>query len=91
MMLMHEVRGKEMPKEIVEEHVEHLKQLESRDKLVVCGPFLERHGALKVLRAVDRNEAIALAESDPFIREGIETYELLEFEYAHAGNNYLSG
>lgn len=33
---------------------------------------------------------MVLAESDPFIREGFETYELREFEYAHVGNGFLS-
>ncbi len=89
LMLMHEVRGKKMSKEIIDDHVEHLKQLDSEGKLVVCGPFLERHGVLKILKASDMEEARLIAESDPFIKYGIETYELLEFEYAHAGNGFL--
>ena len=89
-MLMHEVRCKEMTPEIIQEHIEHLKKLDSEGNLVVCGPFLERFGAVKVLKAGSIEEAKALAESDPFIREGIETYELLEFEYAHGGNRFLT-
>ncbi len=90
LMLMHEVRGKKMSTEIIEEHVEHLKQLDAEGRLVVCGPFLKRHGAVKILKATDMVEARLIAESDPFIREGIETYELLEFEDAHSGNGFLT-
>ena len=83
LMVMHEVRGR------VEEHVEHIRKLDLDGNLVVCGPFLTRYGAVKVLRASSMEEARELAEADPFIREGVETYELLEFEHGHKGNNYL--
>ena len=89
LMVMHEVRGRVMTAELVEEHVEHIRKLDLDGNLVVCGPFLTRFGAVKVLRASSMEEARELAEADPFIREGVETYELLEFEHGHKGNNYL--
>lgn len=89
LMLMHEVRDKELTPEVIKDHIEHLKQLDASGKLVVCGPFLTRYGALKILCADSMLEAKRLAEADPFIKHGYSTYELLEFRNAHAGNRYL--
>ena len=89
MMLMHEVRDKELTPKVIKEHIEHLKQLDDSSKLVVCGPFLTRYGALKILCVNSMLEAKRLAEADPFIKHGYSTYDLLEFRNANTSNNYL--
>jgi uncharacterized protein YciI len=63
-------------------HVHHLRRLSRSGHMVLCGPFQDGKGALEVLRAESRAEAIQMIEADPFIREGYyagyDVHELLE-------------
>lgn len=75
--------------EVIERHVEHLKLLEAREALVLCGPLLDYAGGMVILRAHSKEEAELLASSDPFIAEGYKTYTLYTMEVADRSNNYL--
>lgn len=74
---------------IVQKHVEFLKELDRKNQLVLCGPFTDFPGGIVILSVRDKEEAITIAESDPFISSGCKTYELRTFEVANKDNNYL--
>ncbi|MCP4448185.1 MAG: hypothetical protein GY811_23035 [Myxococcales bacterium] len=42
-----------------------------------------------IARAASENEARLIAEADPFVTSGAETYELRRWELSRRGNNHL--
>ncbi len=88
-LLMEKKQGT-LDAELLKKHVAHLKDLESRGKLKLCGPFEDNEGALQVLLARNRREAERLVRADPFISEGYYgAYELRKLLEANEGNNWL--
>ena len=79
----------ELTEQLVKDHVEHLKALDADGKLVLCGPFSDYPGGMVVFKADSYDQAILVAESDPFIAFGHKTYELRTLEVANKDNNYL--
>lgn len=75
--------------EIVKGHVEHLKDLKSQGKLVLCGPFTDFPGGMVVIEAKDLAEATEIANADPFIASGCKSFEIRTLEEANEENNYL--
>lgn len=75
--------------EVIRAHVEHIKTLDRSGKLVLCGPFLDWAGGMVVIRAGSVEEARAVAEADPFIQGGFETYEVRTLHRGCRENNYL--
>ncbi|SHK11285.1 Uncharacterized conserved protein YciI, contains a putative active-site phosphohistidine [Anaerocolumna jejuensis DSM 15929] len=80
---------KPLNEEIVKSHVEHLKELKSQGRLVLCGPFSDYPGGMVVFLAEDLAEATKIAEADPFIASGCKTFEIRTLEQANEENNYL--
>ena len=74
---------------LIRAHVAHLKHLEDKGQLELCGPFPDYNGGMVVLRGVSTDEARAIAEADPFISSGAETYELRKLEVSCRDNNHL--
>jgi uncharacterized protein len=72
-------------------HVEHIRRLDERGELIVCGPFLDAAGGLVVFRASSVDAARAIAEADPFVVQGFESYELRTLEIGCKENRYLLG
>ncbi len=87
-LMTHSDRSKFTPA-LIEAHVAHLKKLDGDGRLVLCGPFLDYKGGMVVVRASSADEARRLAEQDPFISSGFETYELRTLQMACRENNYL--
>ncbi|MBN1630003.1 MAG: flavin reductase, partial [Thermoleophilia bacterium] len=75
--------------QLVRDHVAHLKRLEDRGQLELCGPFPDHDGGMVILRGVSVEEAREIAEADPFISSGAETYELRKLEVSCRDNNHL--
>ncbi|MBI5239331.1 MAG: flavin reductase [Elusimicrobia bacterium] len=73
----------------VRRHVAHLKKLDRQGRLELCGPFKDGKGGMAIIRAGSLEEAKAIAESDPFIKEGLETYALREWELSCEENNHM--
>lgn len=73
---------------IVELHDQHLAELDRKGQLVLAGPLVERHGGLIVLRVANIAEARAIAEDDPMVRGGYESYELATWPIADRQNSY---
>jgi uncharacterized protein YciI len=76
--------------EVIEAHIAHLGRLDDADRLVLAGPFCGSPGGMIVVRAEDHESARAIADADPFVRDGFERYELRELERASRDNGYLA-
>lgn len=87
-LMSHRPGGSLTPR-LVADHIEHLKRLDAAGQLVLCGPFKDFKGGMVVLKAESLEAARAIAEADPFITEGFETYELRAWELACAENGWL--
>jgi uncharacterized protein len=67
-------------------HLEYMIGLEKRGLVFASGPLADGEGGgppsglgLTVLRAKDAKEARSLAEGDPFVKNGLRTFELKEW------------
>jgi uncharacterized protein len=74
--------------EVVNLHAAHLAELDRDGKLVLAGPIPERAGGLIVLRTGSLAEARAIAEEDPLVRGGYQTYELGSWFMSSRQNDY---
>ncbi len=80
--------GKPLSPEVIKRHAAHLAELDTGGKLVLAGPIPERAGGLIVLRVASLAEARAIAEEDPMIRGGYQTYELGTWLMSNRQNDY---
>jgi uncharacterized protein YciI len=83
------VPGKPLTPEVVNLHAAHLEKLDKDGKLVLAGPIPERAGGLIVLRTKSLAEAKAIADEDPMIRGGYQSYELGTWLMSNRQNSYL--
>jgi uncharacterized protein YciI len=82
------VPGKALTPEVLNLHAAHLESLDKDGQLVLAGPIPERAGGLIVLRTQSIAEAKAIAEEDPMIRDGYQSYELGTWLMSSRQNNY---
>ena len=61
-------------------HREFLDQGYRAEKLLVSGPRVPRTGGVIVARVKTREEVDVLIQEDPFFKEGIAEYEVVEFQ-----------
>jgi uncharacterized protein YciI len=71
-------------KALLPAHLEYMIALEKRGLLFASGPLTDGEGppsgaGLTILRASDAREARRLAEADPFVTNGLRTFELKEW------------
>jgi uncharacterized protein len=76
-------------KSLIREHVDFLRRLEREGKIVLCGPFTDYAGGMYILNSKDKNEAVAIAESDPFVLEDTRSFEIREWVLSCEENNHL--
>lgn len=57
-------------------HRAYLQQLDAAGALVLSGPFGDRRGGMVMVWAESESAARALAEADPLVVHGVDTYEL---------------
>jgi len=81
--------GKEFNEEIIRAHVRHMKKLDEEGKLVLCGPFTDYRGGMVILKVDTLEEAIEIAENDPFVKEGYETCDIRTWELSCKENNHM--
>jgi len=87
-------RGKsynKINKEMVVKHVEHIKNLDDKGKLVLCGPLKGCPGiaGIIIFKAQSQKEAKEICKSEPFVAEGYATYKLGTMRVGDRDNNYL--
>ncbi len=90
-ILLSKVPGRDASRETILRHVDHIRALDERGQLVLCGPFLDHPSGLIVVKAGDRAQAARIAEADPFVREGVRTFEVRTWLLGHRENDYLAG
>lgn len=57
-------------------HREYLQRLDAEGALVLSGPFTDRRGGMVMIRAESEAAARAIADADPLVTQGVDTYEL---------------
>jgi len=87
-------RGKtynKINKEMVIKHVEYIRKLDDKGKLVLCGPLKGYPGmaGMIILNVKSLNEAEKICKSEPFVAEGYATYKLITMQVGNKENNYL--
>ena len=80
--------GKALTPTVIDQHAAHLADLDREGKLVLAGPLLGRFTGLLVLRVSSLQEAKAIAEADPMIHGGFQSYELAPWMMANKQNHY---
>jgi uncharacterized protein YciI len=88
LIFLNSIPGRLPSPEAVNLHAAHLAELDKAGKLVLAGPVLERAGGLIVLRTSSLAEARAIADEDPLVRGGYQTYELGTWLMSNDLNNY---
>jgi len=88
LILLNGIPGKALSPEVVNLHAAHLAELDTAGKLILAGPIPERDGGRIVLRTGSLAEARAIAEDDPMVRGGYQTYELGTWFMSNRQNNY---
>jgi uncharacterized protein YciI len=87
-IFLHAIPERPLSPEVVNLHAAHLAELDDSGKLVMAGPLPERSGGLIVLRTGSAAEAVAIAEEDPMVRGGYQTYEIGVWLMANRQNSY---
>lgn len=87
--LLTPVHLERMNRDLVEAHVAHLRGLDDAGRLELCGPFSGGHGGIVILRGVNEAEVQEIAETDPFVVSGAESFEIRRLESASRDNDYL--
>jgi uncharacterized protein YciI len=88
LIFLNGILGRPLSPEVVNLHAARLTRLDDEGKLVLAGPIPERAGGLIVLRVASLAEAKAIAEDDPMIRGGVQTYELGSWFISDRQNNF---
>lgn len=81
--------GRSFTEELIQKHVAFLKELDDNGQLELCGPFTDYDGGMIVIRAASYEEAEEIAQSDPFVSSGTESYEVRTWKLANKTNHYL--
>ncbi len=88
-ILLKDDRNKPTTREAVTAHVQHLEVLEKNEQLVLCGPFTNYAGGIVIIKANDMEQAVEIAEKDPFVSGGFRSYEVRELELSCKENNHM--
>lgn len=81
---------RKLSQELLEKHIDFLKNLTDLKYLVVCGPFIDNERSMIVLRCSSKEIATQLVNEDPFVKEKYyRQYETSEFTEATKQNNWL--
>ncbi len=88
-ILLSTVEGKPTSEKLIRNHIAFLRGLDKEKKLVMCGPFTTKKGGMIVLKAASLEEARTIAESDPFVQEGVRTFEVHSWELSCEENNHM--
>ena len=88
-ILLSQVPERTLTKELIQAHIAHLRELDDEGKLILCGPFSDFKGGMIILHVQSLEEARRIAESDPFVKSGVENYEVRTLQVACKENDYL--
>ena len=82
------VPGRTLSPELLKLHAAHLSALDRSGRLVMAGPLPEVPGGLIVLRVGSIADARAIADDDPLVRGGYQTYVAATWLMSNRRNGY---
>jgi uncharacterized protein YciI len=88
LIFLKSIPGKPLSPEVIRLHAAHLAELDMNGKLVLAGPVPECAMGLIVLRTASATEAKVVADEDPLIQGGYQTYEIGTWLMSHHENGY---
>ena len=88
LILMRMVPGKAMSPDVLGAHSAHLAELDRDGSLLLAGPISELSSGLIVLRVASVADAKAIADEDPLVRGGFQTYEIATWLMSKRENGY---
>lgn len=89
-VLLRDKRKGTLTRELLVEHIEHLRGLSRRGRLLLCGPFADDSGAFLLLETDSMEQAESIVRDDPFIRrEYYRSFEVHELTESGEFNNWL--
>jgi len=88
-ILLSKIPGRETSPQTIRRHIEHIRKLDDDGQLVLCGPFIDHPSGLVIVKAGDVADATRIAMADPFVREGVRTFEVRTWLLGHRENSYL--
>ncbi len=62
--------------EVIQSHIEYMKDLLVHDKLVLSGPVLEPFYSVVILKTESRDEANSIMSKDPSVVASLQTFKL---------------
>jgi uncharacterized protein len=80
--------GKTLTPELLTLHAAHLSELDRGGQLVLAGPVPEFAGGPIVLRVASLADAKAIADADPLVKGGYQTYEAGTWLMSNRQNGY---
>ena len=88
-VILQPIELRELTKEVITKHAQHLRELDVDGKLVLAGPFTDHPTGMLVLRGKNKDEIKSIMEQDALIREGFRTFEIRTWLMSNKTNNYL--
>jgi uncharacterized protein YciI len=82
------VPGRTLSPEVLGLHAAHLSELDRSGRLVLAGPVPEHSGGLIALRVASLADAKAVADEDPLVRGGYQSYEIGTWLMSNRHNGY---
>ena len=88
-ILLNTVNGSPATEGLIRAHVAFLRKLDAKGKLVMCGPFTDFKGGMVIVKAANIDDATRIAKRDPFVVEGVRTFEIRTWELSCEENNHM--
>jgi uncharacterized protein YciI len=82
------VPGRTLSPGLLKRHAAHLSALDRSGQLVLAGPIPEVPGGLIVLRVASLDDATAIADADPLVRGGYQTYSAATWLMSNRQNGF---
>jgi uncharacterized protein YciI len=83
------VESRELTREVIAKHAQHLRELDVDGKLVLAGPFTDHPTGMLVLRGKNKDDIKSIMEQDALILEGFRTFEIRTWLMSNRANNYM--
>ena len=77
--------GRPITEQPLEKHFAYMGELQRRGVLVLGGPFEDGEGAMGIVAAASREEALALVSADPIVKDGVVRAEVRPWHAAAPG------
>jgi len=88
-VILKPVPGHELTLPIVQEHAQHLAELDAQGKLVIAGPFVDNPLGLLVMKGSSKAEITHIMNEDPMITSGVRTFEVATWLLATRNNHFM--